>query len=269
MTKNISMICAAICGLLWSPAAAQSIEDAIQARVLAGWRAADGSHIAALQLDLAPGWNTYWRAPGDAGIPPYFDWRGSENLNTVTVEWPSPKAMKQGRHTTIGYDGRVTLPLRVRPDAAGQPIRLEGEVELGICRDICVPIRLDLSQALPPAQTRPDPAIVAALASRPYTAREAGVREVTCRLSPVSDGVKLTAAITMGALAGTEIAVVESSNPQLWIAPAQTRRVGDTLYAETVLQHVDGQSFALQRSDLRITVLGRGEAVDVQGCRAG
>ncbi len=267
--KRFTLAVAAISAFLGGPAFAQSIEDAIEARLLAGWRATDGSHIAALQLDLAPGWNTYWRAPGDAGIPPYFDWRGSENLRSVTVEWPSPKAMKQGRHTTIGYDGQVTLPLRIRPAAAGQPIRLEGEVELGICRDVCVPIRLDLSQALPPAQTRPDPAIVAALANRPYTAREAGVREVTCRLSPVPEGLKLTAAITMGALAGSEIAVVESSNPQLWIAPAQTRRAGDTLYAETVLEHVEGRSFALQRSDLRITVLGNGKAVDVQGCRAG
>lgn len=267
--KRLTLICAAVFGLLWSPAGAQSIEDAIEARLLAGWRAPDGSHMAALQLDLAPGWNTYWRAPGDAGIPPHFDWRGSQNLRSVEVEWPSPKALKQGRHTTIGYEGRVTLPLRIRPNAAGQIVRLEGEVEIGICREVCVPIRLDLSQALPPAKTQPDPAIVAALASRPYTAREAGVREVTCRLSPVPEGVKLTASITMGPLGGTEIAVVESSNPQLWVAPAQTRRVGDTLLAETVLQHVNGKSFAIQRSDLRITVLGRGEAVDVQGCRAG
>jgi len=84
-----------------------------------------------------------------------------------------------------------------------------------------------------------------------------------------SFGVKLTAAIRMGALGGSELAVVEASNPQLWIAPAETRRVGDTLFAETVLEHVDGRSFALQRSDLRITVLGKNKAVDVQGCRAG
>ncbi|MEM6576864.1 MAG: protein-disulfide reductase DsbD domain-containing protein [Pseudomonadota bacterium] len=267
--NRLILACAALSALVATPSLAQSIEDAIEARLLSGWRAADGSHMAALQIDLAPGWNTYWRAPGDAGIPPSFDWQGSQNLQSVDVEWPSPKAMKQGHYTTIGYDGRVTLPLRIRPDAAGQPIRLEGEIELGICREVCVPVRLDLSQALPPAQTRPDPAIVAALASRPYTAREAGVSEVTCRLSAVPEGLKLTAAIKMGALSGSETAVVEANDPQIWIAPAETRRVGDTLFAETVLEHVEGRSFALQRSDLRITVLGNGKAVDVQGCRAG
>ncbi|MEM6482378.1 MAG: protein-disulfide reductase DsbD domain-containing protein [Pseudomonadota bacterium] len=255
--------------MLASQAASQSIEDAIDARLLTGWRATDGSHIAALQIDLAPGWNTYWRAPGDAGIPPFFDWYASENLQAVDVEWPSPTALKQGRHTTIGYEGQVILPLRIRPDTPGRPIQLAGEIELGICRDICVPVRLDVSQALSPASTRPDPAIVAALANRPYTASEAGVGNVACRLSPVSGGLKLTAEITMKPLAGSELVVVESSNPYLWIAPATTRRVNDTLFAETVVQHVDGIGFALQRSNLRLTVLGQGIAVDVQGCRAG
>lgn len=269
MTKRFLPYWALAFACLAFPAVAQSIEDAIDARLLAGWRAADGSHIAALQLDLAPGWNTYWRAPGDSGIPPHFDWRGSENLESVDVEWPSPKAMKQGHYTAIGYEGKVVLPLRVRPEAVGQPITLEGEIELGICRDVCVPIRLDLSQGLPSGHTQPDPKIVAALASRPYSASEAGVGQVTCRMSPVPEGVKLTAAITMAPLAGSEMAVVEANNPALWVAPAQTRRVGDTLFAETVLQHVEGQSFALQRSDVRITVLGKNMVVDIQGCRAG
>lgn len=267
--RGLGLISMFFCALLGTQAASQSIEDAIDARLLTGWRAADGSHIAALQIDLAPGWNTYWRAPGDAGIPPFFDWHASENLQSVDVEWPSPMALKQGRYTTIGYKGQVILPLRIRPDTLGRPIHLAGEIELGICRDVCVPVRLDVAQGLSAASTRPDPTIVAALANRPYTAREAGVRDVTCRLSPVSGGLKLTAKITMKPLAGSEMVVVESNNPQLWIAPAATHRVNGTLVAEAVVQHVDGASFALQRSDVRMTVLGQGIAVDVQGCRAG
>ncbi|MEL7014329.1 MAG: protein-disulfide reductase DsbD domain-containing protein, partial [Pseudomonadota bacterium] len=87
---RLSFLWTIVCVLLGTQVAAQSIEDAIEARLLTGWRAADGSHIAALQIDLAPGWTTYWRAPGDAGIPPYFDWHASENLSSVDVEWPSP-----------------------------------------------------------------------------------------------------------------------------------------------------------------------------------
>ncbi|MEM9496967.1 MAG: protein-disulfide reductase DsbD domain-containing protein [Pseudomonadota bacterium] len=248
---------------------AQSIEDAIKATIVQGWRAADGDHMAALRLELAPGWKTYWRAPGDAGIPPSFSWQGSHNLEKVEVEWPAPSPIKQGRYMTIGYEGGVTLPLRVRPTASGQPIRLEGEVELGLCRDVCVPVRLELSQVLPTDRTRPDPRIVAALAERPYTAREAGVGTVECRLSPHSDGLRLRADIEIKSLGGDELAVVETSNPRVWVAPADTRREGGRLVAETTLHHVDGGSFALDRSDLRITVLGRSKAVDIKGCQAG
>lgn len=269
MQRKLVMILAAICAMLTNSAAAESIEDAIEARLLAGWRAADGAHMAALRLDLAPGWTTYWRAPGDAGIPPFFNWRGSENLRSVQVEWPSPKAMKQGNYTAIGYKDQVILPIRIAPQRPGQPIRLQGEIELGICREVCVPIRLELSQDLPAGNIRPDPAIVAALASRPYSAREAGVKNVICRLSKVPEGIKLSAEITLGSIRGLDMAVVEARDPKLWVAPAQTSRMGNTLYAETLLQHVEGRSFALQRSDLRITLLGAGQAVDVQGCRAG
>lgn len=248
---------------------AQSLEDAIDAKLLPGWRASDGTHIAALQVDLGPGWKTYWRAPGDAGIAPVFDWRGSENLAGVSVEWPSPKAIKQGPYTTIGYDRAVTLPLRVRPSRKGQNVMLSGEVEMGVCSDVCIPVRLQISQALPAKAKTRDPRIVAALADRPYSAREAGVKSVTCTLSSASEGLSLRAEIGLSPLGGTELAVVEATDPKIWIAPAKTKRQGAVLIAETTLHHVDGRAFAVQRSDLRITVLGNKRAVDIQGCSAG
>ncbi len=58
--------------------------------LLAGWREPDGSRIAAIAIDLAPGWYTYWRIPGEAGIAPRFDWSRSRNLASVAAEWPRP-----------------------------------------------------------------------------------------------------------------------------------------------------------------------------------
>lgn len=255
--------------LFASFAQAQSFDDAILAKVLPGWRTADGSHMAALLITLGPEWKTYWRAPGDAGIAPVFDWRGSSNLAQVSVEWPSPKPIKQGPYITIGYDQAVTLPLRVWPKRKGQNVTLKGEVEMGVCRDVCIPVRLKISQALSAGSKKPDPRIVAALAERPYSAREAGVQRVTCELSTAKDGLALRAEISVPPLGGSELAVIEAANPKIWIAPAKTKRQGGRLIALTTLHHVDGRAFALQRSDLRITVLGRGKAVDIQGCSAG
>ena len=260
---------AACLALFAWPAQAQNVSDMVKVHVLPGWRAADGSHIAALYLDMGEGWKTYWRSPGDAGIPPRFTWYGSRNVARVDVEWPAPKPVPQFGYMTIGYDGDVILPLRIRPEAGGRDAALKGKIDIGVCKHVCVPVTINVAQDLPKSAKKPDPKIVAALAARPYSAREAGVRDVTCRLSPTKDGVSLTATITMPKMGNREMAVVEARDPKIWIAPAETTRQGNTLVAQTEMQHVDGRSFAMDRKSLRITVLGRGQAVDIQGCSAG
>ncbi|MGK7654357.1 protein-disulfide reductase DsbD domain-containing protein [Roseovarius sp. B08] len=168
------------------PVWAQETADMVQVDVLPGWRATDGSHYAALRLDLAPGWKTYWRSPGEAGVPPLFNWRGSRNMEGLDVIWPAPKPVPQFGYMTIGYDTDLVVPLRIRPEASGRDVRLEGQLEIGVCKDICVPVSVNVAQILPGAVSKPDPTIVAALTERPYGADEAGVREVACRLSPVA-----------------------------------------------------------------------------------
>ncbi|MHC9235926.1 protein-disulfide reductase DsbD domain-containing protein [Pseudooceanicola sp. 502str34] len=238
----------------------------VSAKLVEGWRLPDGSHMAGLELDLAPGWKTYWRAPGDAGVPPSFVWRGSRNLDRVEVMWPTPSVFDSGGYRTIGYKDRVILPLRIYPRDAGAAVRLEGEVELGVCQDTCLLTTLDLDGAVDGAGTR-TPALAAALADQPYTAREARVGRVSCRIAPAADGLTLTAEIEMPSAGGQEIAVIETPDPMIWVAPAETARRGGTLVARTELVHSAGGAFALERSQLRITVLGQNHAVDIHGCK--
>ena len=70
----------------------------------------------------------------------------------------------------------------------------------------------------------------------------------------------------MPSTGGTEYVVVEAGNPHIWVAEPESRRDGSTLYASTRLVHVEGGSFALNRSELRLTVIGEARAVDIQGC---
>ncbi len=271
MKPILTFLGAAVFAVFGTLSSAQSfvLDDVVKAHVIPGWRAADGQHIAALHLELGHGWKTYWRAPGDAGIPPRFNWSGSRNLARVEVEWPMPKQIPQGRYMTIGYDGPVTLPLRIAPKTAGQAISLTGEIELGVCREVCIPVKVSVAQDLPSGKGKRDPAIVAALASLPYSASEAGVSHVACRLSPTQDGVQLSAVITMPSQGAREVAVFEAGDPNIWVAPSTAQRKGGQLVAQTSMQHVSGKSFALKRSDVRITVLGQGRAVEIQGCPAG
>lgn len=260
---------AAALALLIPATQAMGQADMLEARILPGWRAADGTHVAALHITLEEGWKTYWRAPGEAGIPPVFDWRGSRNLSDVNVEWPTPRRFLQNGITSIGYADSLTLPLRLEPASAGRPIALEGRVEIGVCLDICVPVTLALSQVLPPERTKPDPRIVAALAERPYTAQEAGVQHWSCSIRPIEDGFGLRAEVAMGRVSNDEMVIVESGDPGIWASQGRTFREGGVIVAESELYHVEGRAFSVDRSDLRITVLNGKHAVDIQGCPAG
>ena len=83
--------------------------------ILQGWQQADGTRIAALKLTLAPGWKTYWRSPGDTGIPPQFDWSKSSNLRSVGITWPAPYVYRDRGVTTIGYKDVLVLPFAITP----------------------------------------------------------------------------------------------------------------------------------------------------------
>jgi len=232
-----------------------------------GWRMDDGTHMAALHIVLDPGWKTYWRAPGDAGIPPQLDWHDSRNIASVTPIWPSPVVFFEQGMRSIGYLREVIIPLRLTPDTADAGMVLEGNLQIGICKDICIPASLSFAAALPATQARPDPVIAAALADMPYTAQEAGVRAVSCRIEPgANGGLVLHTRIDMPSAGGTEYVVVEAGNPHVWVAEPDSMRDADALHASTRLLHVEGKSFALDRSKLRFTVIGDRRTVDIRGC---
>ncbi|MEL6595084.1 MAG: protein-disulfide reductase DsbD domain-containing protein [Pseudomonadota bacterium] len=252
--------------LLTAPIATLA-QDMVELDVLPGWREADGTHMAALRVTLDPGWKTYWRAPGDAGIPPRFDWRGANNMQAVSFHWPVPDVYMTNGMRTIGYENQVIIPMQITPQSSGD-ILMRGSVQIGVCEEICVPVTLNFDEALPSVGA-PDSAIQAALSDRPHSESEASVAAVTCAVDPISDGLRITASIAMPALGRGEVAVFETADPTIWISEASTRRDGNTLTASADMVSPSGQPFALKRSDVRITVLSAGQAVDIRGCEAG
>lgn len=250
-------------------AAGDPYEDPITARVLQGWVMADGTRMAALQLSLKPGWKTYWRAPGDAGIPPEFDWSNSRNLQGVSVSWPTPEVFHENGMRSIGYTRDVIIPLAIAPGVGDTPVRLRGDMHLGVCSDVCMPHTLHFDMVIDSADTAPTPSIAAALAQRPYSASEAGVKAVTCTIEPIADGLRIEARVQMPSAGGTEEMVIEPGRADIWVSEPKTRRSGDTVIAASDLMHVSGGGFALDRSDIRLTVIGTSHAVDIRGCAPG
>ncbi len=253
---------------LGAPALAQGVDQLVQLEVLDGGKSANGTYQGALRLTLKDGWKTYWRAPGDAGIPPQFDWNGSGNIQDISITWPAPHVFDQNGLRSIGYEDQLVLPVEITPRNPAKPVRLRGEMDLGVCKDVCVPGRLGFDHTLDAGAGR-NPAIAAALAQRPFSAREAGVAGASCVLTPTSDGMRIEAHITMPSAGGAEVAVIEPGNPTLWASQSETHRQGNTLIASSEVISASGGPFALDRSEVRITVLGANHAVDIQGCSAG
>lgn len=264
LAPNLALTLVA-CVALALPAGASPPDDVIAVEVLPGWETADGTRMVGLRMTLLPGWKTYWRAPGAAGIPPLFDWTGSENITGAALHWPVPEVFHINGLRSIGYSEQVVIPVELTPGAPGEPMRVTGTIELGVCQQVCMPAMLSFDLPLPDDAGQRDPAIVAALVDRPHSGTEAGVGAVICEASSSPDGMTLTARIAVPAVSGEEVVVIETADPSLWVSEAATQRDGDWLVAQAHLVARSG-TIALDRSLIRITVLRGGQAIDLRGC---
>ena len=112
--------------------------------------APDAARLSAgLHVELEPGWKTYWRSPGEVGLPPELDWSGSRNVADVAMHWPAPTRFTAFEIENFGYAEEVVFPLEVALERPGEPVRLEVEANLLVCSDICVPETLSVSLDLP------------------------------------------------------------------------------------------------------------------------
>lgn len=246
--------------------AADPVSSPVTAELIDGWQQPDGTRVSAVRLTLAEGWKTYWRAPGDAGIPPNFKWNGSRNLAGVAVNWPTPEVFEQNGMRSVGYSRQVTLPLSIAAKRAGKPVQINLKMEIGVCKDICVPQTLSIKGTLDSVTPTPVPEIAAAMAERPYSAKEVGAGGVTCALSPSEDGLNITAKLTLPSAGGKEHVVIEAGRPDVWVSEATSKRSGNTITAQAEIIPNSAGGFALDRSAIRFTVLGTSHAVDLRGC---
>ncbi len=96
-------------------------------------------HRAGIEIRLAPGWKTYWRYPGNSGVPPRFDFAGSTNVKSVAVRYPAPHRLADESGISIGYKGGVVFPLEIVPQNAARPVVLALKADYAICEKICIP----------------------------------------------------------------------------------------------------------------------------------
>lgn len=145
---------------LTAPAAAQeaatsswSKGDYSALRLIAGPTTASGKQRVGVEIVMAPGYKTYWRSPGDFGVPPVFDWTGSVNVGGLDVRWPAPERFQDASGYSVGYVGEVVIPISVKPVDPAKPVTLVLKLDYAVCEKICIPAKGEARLWLEPGVT--------------------------------------------------------------------------------------------------------------------
>src|SRR6202048_5170104 len=150
-------------------------------RLLAGSRSG-AVLMGGIAFQLEPGWKTYWRTPGDSGVPPRFDFSKSENIEAVTVLWPAPTKFDDGAGGhSLGYHNQVVLPLRIVAKSADKPVTLRADINYAVCEKLCIPVQANAELSITSVASTEDSALFAALDTVPKPANVGAPNPLTIR----------------------------------------------------------------------------------------
>ncbi|MCB1490407.1 MAG: hypothetical protein KDJ77_01155 [Rhodobiaceae bacterium] len=223
-----------------------------------------GTLWAALSIRMQPHWKTYWRNPGDAGIPPRFDWSGSVNLKTADIVWPAPQRFFDGYSNSIGYPApEVVLPLRIVPENPDRPVVLSLLLDYAVCEKICVPEQAELSGFVRPQPADPQAAEILgdALDAVPAEA-DAAVRPVitSVRLDPDGKALTVTLADTVPE-AGLDL-FAEGPQGEPLLVPQRLEPASPVTFRVPLQSLADGQK--APGTSYRFTVVWNGGSADAR-----
>lgn len=139
----------------WHEAAGGSVR-----LVTAGPLGSNGELRGALQIDLKPGWKTYWRDPGSSGVPPVFDLTANGEWTSATLDFPAPQRHHDESGSWAGYDYPVSLPVVLKAAPGKAPASVDGSVFLGVCEKICVPLQAPIALTIDTAATPSDETMI-------------------------------------------------------------------------------------------------------------
>ncbi len=229
--------------------------------VTVGLPEGDGRLRGALEIDLKPGWKTYWRNPGSAGIPPQIDISRNAHISAAELQYPAPERIHDGETQWAGYTQSVALPVTFTLDQANAATLIDVDVFLGICETICIPFQASFTF---------DPAADADNISDALTVR----RAFASLPSPADAAFGIVSAErTGGAVLLTGNVPPSTSDPTLFLdherahllaTPKLESRDGDTV--SFVVEILGDDIGKLESTPLIYTLTAGGEAVsgDIQ-----
>ncbi len=207
---------------------------------------------AGVAVELDDGWKTYWRMPGEAGIPPQFDWTKSQGAASIEVLYPMPGRFHDLGGEAVGYMHRVVFPVVVKPAANLTLAKLRLDLFFAVCKEICIPANAQAALDLVP-----DSASSAASALI-----DEWVRRVPIAGSPVHsaavtvDGGKPVLLIKLRQR--VEDIFVETDGPAYFRAPVFSQGV---LEARLIVDNLKDEA-GLKGTTLKLTLTSGGSGIE-------
>ncbi len=235
-------------------------------RMIAGATKAGAPFLrAGVEIRLMRGWHTYWRYPGDAGVPPQFNFTGSRNVKHVEVLWPAPERMVDAGGTSIGYSAGIIFPLRIVPQEAGKPVALRLQLQYAICEKLCVPAEGRSELTLASGRASQDAALTAAEGRVPkrQSLGEGGDLSIRSVRREPGTGNKQRTVVDVAGPAGVDL-FVEGPNQQ-WALPVPTPVTGAPPGLRRFVFELDGAPTgeSYQGAQLTLTAVAPGRSVEV------
>ena len=218
---------------------------------------------AGIEIGLAPGWKTYWRYPGDSGLPPRFDFSRSENVDNVEVLWPAPHAFSDESGHTIGYKDNVILPLHVTAREPGKPSVLRVDLNYAVCERYCVPMGAKSELKLPGRADTPALAASEARVPKPVALGQAGPLAITGIRRETGARPRVVVDVTAAAGAAVEL-FAEGPTPD-WALPLPEPVTGAPEGVQRFVFDIDGvpPGASAQGAMLRLTAATPDHAIEV------
>jgi len=205
-------------------ASAWARENHAAMRLIAGSAKPDAKTLhAGIEIKLEPDWHTYWRYPGDSGLPPRFDFSGSQNLAAAKVSYPAPHLYTDATGNILGYKDHVIFPVSVTPKQPGQPVKLQVKIDYAICAKLCVPARGQATLTLSPGASANQATLAAAEAQvpKPVTPAKLGLA-----LKRTSEEQKPAVAVDIAAPQGQPVRLFVEGPSGEWALPVPKEAAG-------------------------------------------
>lgn len=194
----------------------------------------------AIHMTMAPQWHTYWKNPGDSGMPTRVVWTLPDGFQAGDLQWPSPVRAVDAGLALFGYEGEITFLAEVTPPPNLPPGRFSVGAALSWleCRDICIPAKAQLSVSLPSS---------AAAGERPLNLRLAPVFEAARASMPgVLAGLKGGHAVREDRLVLTLSGVPSQAEPTEFFP--ETTGLIDAAAAQTVTRVANTWEISMKRA---------------------